>query len=173
MRVFISLELPEIVKKEIVKIQKIFSKDFSGKITSTKNLHLTLKFIGEISEETVEKIKEKLRKIKFNEFSAEIDSVGVFSEDFIRIFWVHLNGCSELQKAIDEELSDLFEKEKRFMSHITIARIKNCDKDEFLSKIKSFKVNPVKFIVKDFYLKNSVLKSDGPTYFTIEKFSAG
>jgi len=43
-----------------------------------------------------------------------------------RIAWIKVEGVGiwELQKRIDEALEDLFKKEERFMSHLTIARIK-------------------------------------------------
>jgi len=59
MRAFISLELPEEIKKEIVKIQNKLP-EFIGKKTEKQNLHLTLKFLGEVGEEELEKIKKKL-----------------------------------------------------------------------------------------------------------------
>ena len=64
MRVFISLNIPKEIKKEIKKIQNKLP-EFNGKITEENNLHLTLKFLGEISEQRVEEIRKKLRKINF------------------------------------------------------------------------------------------------------------
>ena len=154
MRTFISLDIPEEIKKEITKIQSQLL-EFIGKKTETENLHLTLKFLGEIDEKKIEKVKKRLREIKFEKFETEVDSIGVFSEKFIRIVWLHLSNCDELQKEIDEKLKDLFEKEKRFMSHLTIARVKNVkDKKIFLGK-----------------LKESVLSEKGPIYGTIEEYN--
>ena len=55
--------MSEEIKKEIKKIQDLLP-EFSGKKTELQNLHLTLKFLGEIKEKDVEGIKEKLREIK-------------------------------------------------------------------------------------------------------------
>ncbi len=171
MRTFISIDIPEEIKKEIMKIQDKLP-EFRGKKTETENLHLTLKFLGEIGEEELEKVKEKLREIKFNQFETEIDSMSVFSEKFIRIIWLHLSNGDELQKEIDEKLKDLFEKEKRFMNHLTIARVKNVkDKKIFLGKLKEIKIPKMKFVVDSFRLKKSVLEKQGPKYEIIEEYN--
>jgi 2'-5' RNA ligase len=47
MRAFISIEFPEEIKNELKKIQEQLP-EFKGKNTEPKNLHLTLKFLGEI-----------------------------------------------------------------------------------------------------------------------------
>ncbi len=170
MRTFISIDIPEKIRLEIIKIQSQLP-DFFGKKTEQENLHLTLKFLGEISEEKIEKIKEKLREIEFNKLDCEVNEIGVFSENFIRIVWLHLSNCEDLQKEIDEGLKNLFDKEKRFMSHLTIARVKNIkNKKEFLRKLKNIKIPKIKFRVDKFKLKKSILKSQGPEYETIEEY---
>lgn len=165
MRTFIAIEIPEKIKEEIVKIQNSLL-EFSGKKTEFENLHLTLKFLGEVDEKQLDLIKEKLRKIKLNSFEAEINSVGIFSD---RIIWIGIKNCDELQKEIDEKLSGLFEKEERFMGHLTIARIKKInDKKKFREEIKKIKMN---FVVKNFNLKKSKLTKNGPIYEDIEVYN--
>ncbi len=170
MRTFISIEIPTSIKKEIEKIQKHLP-EFNGKKIELKNLHLTLKFLGEISKEKVGQVKEKLIKVKFDSFKTEINSLGIFSEKFIRIIWLHLKNCEELQKEIDAKLEDLFEKENRFMSHLTIARVKKIkDKKRFLSELKKIKIKPIKFRISSFYLMESKLSEQGPKYSVIGKY---
>lgn len=171
MRTFISIEIPEEVKTKIVKIQNELP-EFSGKKTEKENLHLTLKFLGEINEGKLEEVKQKLKEIKFNSFETEIDSIGVFSEIFIRIIWLHLTNCESLQEVIDDKLMGLFESEKRFMSHLTIARVKSVgDKKKFLEDLKKMKIPSIKFKVDSFYLMKSELSEKGPRYDVIEKYS--
>ena len=88
-------------------------------------MHLTLKFLGEIDKEKVEEVKKKLRELKMQSFEAELGEVGIFSKRFIKIIWIKLENTEKLQKEIDEKLKEIFELEERFMSHITIARVKN------------------------------------------------
>jgi len=170
MRSFIAIEIPENIKKEIVKIQKQLP-EFRGKKTEVENLHLTLKFLGEVDEENIEQVKRKLKEIETKQFEAEIDSIGYFSEEFIRIVWLHIKNCDKLQKEIDSKLQSLCKEEKRFMSHLTIARVKSIkDRKKFLEEIGKIKILEMKFIVKNFYLKKSTLTEEKPIYENIEEY---
>jgi len=171
MRVFISINISEEIRKEIKKVQD-FLPEFFGKKTELQNLHLTLKFLGEVEEKTVEEVKEKLREIKIEKFKTEIDEIGVFSEDFIRIIWLHMEDCDNLQKQIDKVLKNLFKSERRFMSHLTIARIKGLkDKKGFLQDLKKIKIEKIKFKVDKFYLMKSELTAEGPRYSVLEEYN--
>ena len=171
MRCFISIDIPEEIKFGIKKIQDELP-EFFGKKTEQENLHLTLKFLGEIKEDKMHNVKEKLKEIRFNKFEAEIDSMGVFSEKFVKIIWLHLSNCDELQNEIDNKLKDLFDKEKRFMSHLTIARVKSLkDKNKFLKDLKEIKVPNINFKVDRFLLKQSILTPKGSKYKTLEIFT--
>ena len=139
MRAFIALEIPGKIREKLFEIAKsLYDKNlFSGKITEKENIHLTLKFLGEIDELQVGQIIERLREIKIKKFEAELKELGVFNENFIRIIWVHLANCDRLQNEIDEALKDLFEKERRFMGHVTIARVKSVkDKEKLFEELE-------------------------------------
>jgi RNA 2',3'-cyclic 3'-phosphodiesterase len=177
MRIFIAIDLSRECRNEIIRIQKIIREKtlFTGKLTEGENLHLTLKFLGEIDDGNIEEVKKRLSLIKFNEFFAETSEVGVFNKDFIKIIWIKLNGKGiwDLQKEIDEILKDLFVPEARFMSHITIARVKNVpNKKGFLEYLESIKPKKIRFIVKEFALKKSELAPEGPKYEDIEIFNS-
>ena len=169
-RIFIAIDIPENIKNEIVKVQKQIP-SFNGKLTEYENLHLTLKFLGEIDEETIDKIKEKLKEIKFKKFNTEIDEIGFFKKEHGAIIWLRLTNCDDLQKEVDKKLEGLFEKEKRFMSHLTIARVKSIkNKNQFFSEIEKIKVLPLNFEVNEFVLKESFLLEKGPSYEDIERY---
>jgi 2'-5' RNA ligase len=53
---------------------------FYGKFTEPENLHLTLKFLGEIQESKVHEIQKKLKEIKFKIFDASLGEIGFFSK---------------------------------------------------------------------------------------------
>jgi len=174
MRVFVSLELPLKIRREIKKIQGLIRKKtlLTGKFTEQENLHLTLKFFGEINESKVREVKERLRGVELKSFDVYLGEVGVFSESFIRIVWVKLNGAEGLQREIDARLEGLFKKEERFMSHITIARVKRVeDKKELIEYLKSIKFEKREFRVDKFYLMKSELFSEGPVYSEIGKYN--
>jgi len=96
--------------------------------------------------------------------------VGVFSQKFIKIIWVKVSDVP-LQPLVDNCLKDIFKLENRFMGHITIARVRSlADKKSFLQLINATTVNEVSFMVKDFYLKESILTPDGPIYKDIVRY---
>lgn len=176
-RCFIAIEISREAINYVEELQKLIKKQnlFYGKFVDPENLHLTLKFLGEIEENKVEEVKNKLKNIKFKEFEISLGEVGYFTERFLRIIWLKINGKElwALQKEVNETLKNYFNKEEKFMSHLTIARIKKVsDKKAFLSYIKNIKTKNIKFKINKFILKKSELKPEGPIYTDIEKYSA-
>ncbi len=171
MRTFISIDIPEEIKKEIIKIQEQLP-EFKGKLTERENLHITLKFLGEHEKKKIEEVKKKLEEIKYKEFDAILDKIGFFDNQDRGVIWVHITNCYGLQKEIDKRLEELFEKEKRFMSHLTIARTKYIEnKKRFLEGLNKIKISPLEFHVKEFFLKESIPLKQRHVYETIESYN--
>jgi 2'-5' RNA ligase len=176
MRCFIAIDLPDEIKKELAKAQKALPIE-DAKLTNVNPelLHLTLRFLGEISDFQVNKIKEILKKIKLNKFRAKLNSIGIFpNENFIRVVWVGLepnDKFNDLRNEIEKELEKAgFKKDERFESHVTLTRIKWLkDKKNFVEKIKKIKVKSLEFEVEDIKLKKSALSPKGPVYEDIFK----
>ena len=170
MRCFISIDLSVEATKEIERLQRIIKPHFIGKTTSNENLHLTLKFLGEIEDTTLDNVKKKLSTIEHQSFELTLNGLGVFSQQFIKMVWVKVSTVP-LQSLIDNYLKDIFEPEHRFMGHITIARVKKIeDKQSFLKLINVTTINKIIFTVREFYLKESILTNKGPIYKVIDKY---
>jgi RNA 2',3'-cyclic 3'-phosphodiesterase len=138
-------------------------------LTELENLHLTLKFLGEINEEKLVRVIERLNCIEMKKFEGNLDKIGTFNIGGVpRIVWVKIGGAGifELQKKVDSELEkEGFEIENKFMSHMTIARIKYVnDKDCFREYAGNIGLKKLKFDVKEFKLKKSELMMLGPVY---------
>ncbi len=175
MRCFIALRLPEGVRKKILGVQEVLegSGTFEGKMTEFENIHLTLKFLGEIDEVGVADVIGRLERIKWSSFETEVGEAGVFSKELLRIIWLKLNGVEELQKKVDNVLGEMFESEFRFMSHVTIVRVKMvADKEKLFKLLKEIKLEDVGFKVSSFYLMKSGLTSGGPKYEIIKEFKS-
>jgi RNA 2',3'-cyclic 3'-phosphodiesterase len=172
MRTFISIKFPPKILMHIKEIQEKLP-EFEGKKTELKNLHLTLKFLGDLSSEDIEKVKLRLAGIKFSKFESEIKECGFFDkEDGGGILWIGITNCENIQKEIDNALEGLHEKEKRFMGHLTIARIKNIpDRKKFNESMKNIEIKKMFFIADKFYLVESKLKKEGPEYKIIEEYN--
>lgn len=166
MRLFIAIGFNEL-KDYFIEVQELLPSD--ARLSLTKTFHLTLKFLGEVQPDKVEKIVNSLERIKFEKFPVHLDSIGIFpTENYIRVVWIGLkpeDKIIELQKQIDESLKQLFKKEKYFKAHITIARVKYPeDKKSFVEEIKKMNVENKKILVKNFRLVKSTLIRECPVY---------
>lgn len=175
-RAFIAITFNDEVIKEVARVQESVGKNlFTGKFTELENLHLTLKFLGEVDEGTLGKVGEILRKIQIKGFDAKLGDVGIFKQrGNPKIVWIKINGKGvwDLQKAIDKSLKGIFQLEERFMSHLTVARIKYVkDGKGFEEKIKSIHAKEIKFRVEGFKLIKSELDKIGPAYTVIEEYT--
>lgn len=172
MRAFIAIETPEEIDKVLKGVQKKF--EGQGKINFTKEpYHLTLKFLGEINENQIEKIKILLKDIKFKSFELELTELGVFpNENYIRVLWIGVKGgrVYELQQQIDAKLAEIFPKDTRFHAHITLGRVKFIKNKEKIKELLKTKVPSLKFEVEEFKLIKSELMPEGPIYKDVEVF---
>lgn len=177
MRAFIAINLPERIKSKIVGFENDLKKcDLAFRWVKPENLHLTLKFLGDISQEQVNKIKEAIAKVsgKFTAFKASVNGFGFFpNARRPRVFFISIDK-EELFKSIatelEEELETLgFKKEGKFKSHITLARIKNLRNIECLkTKIKNTQLDE-KFSINTITFHESILTKEGPIYGKIFK----
>ncbi|HOK55918.1 MAG TPA: RNA 2',3'-cyclic phosphodiesterase [bacterium] len=179
MRTFIGIDLPDDIKENLKEVVDRLKKIREAKPVKIENLHITLKFLGEVEEKDIEEIKKKLEICanKFKSFGVEIKGIGVFpSEKRIRVLWIGAEDEGYLKKLnneIEEEMSELgFEKEKEFVSHITVARFKSVPNLNFIREISEKYNNFLfgKFRVESFNLYESKLLPEGPIYKVVAKF---
>ncbi len=181
MRLFVACDLPEEIREKLAKVQEFLkSEDDKIKWVEKENLHLTLKFIGEVEEEKAEKIKAALSSVKFRPFLTSVAEFGIFPpRGKIRVVWMGLlpqDKIIDLHEMIDAALEKIgIEKDARFQAHITLGRVKYIeDKEGFsrkVSKIKErFESEPFK--IDRFYLKKSTLTPKGPIYEDLKEFAA-
>ena len=158
MRLFLSIEIPENIQKVLRERAEDLAEAglFEGKITELENIHLTLKFLGEVEEEKLPEIVERLKNLNIPQYNGIIGGLGVFDEKYIKIIWAKLLGIDELQKTIDYALEGLFQKEERFMSHITLARVKNVrEKRSLIDAVKNIRLENLEFPILGFTLMRS------------------
>ncbi len=185
-RCFIALEPPPEVKKELGRITKELvnktkSLDLKVKWVDEQNLHITLKFLGYIDEKDISKIDSTLREILRNkrEISCELHEMGFFPNDrFPRVIWVGVLSNNEVEtiaSEINNKLSEIgFSADKKFVSHITIGRVKfGREKRKLKDICSSMKIPPLRFKIREVTLMESVLTPAGPEYHTIKKYRLG
>lgn len=179
-RSFLAIELAEDLIPKILDIQKEFKKTNTNiKYVSSQNMHFTLKFFGNIDLDMIEDIGRAVeRTIKnYSSFDLNIKNCGCFpNKNVIKVLWLGLEDGSpikDLQKDLDNEFKKLgFKKERNFISHLTIGRVKSPkNKKEIrvtIEKLENIEIGQMK--VSRISLKKSTLTPQGPIYEDIKVF---
>jgi RNA 2',3'-cyclic 3'-phosphodiesterase len=181
-RAFIAVELPAEIQTEIKKIQNYLSVPGSRAVrwVSPLNIHLTLKFLGEIPDLSVRDITTSLasRLISVPPFIIAVAGLGAFPNLFRpRVLWVGVQQSQELnrlQSIIDDCLLTLkFPKEERaFHPHLTLGRVSDQAQTDEVIKVtnlmKESKIGALGEIRVDrVQLIRSDLRPAGPIYTSI------
>lgn len=173
-RLFIAIDLPEEVKQKLGNLRKELAFP-QAKWVKKENLHLTLKFLGQVEEEKIHLVSSGLKKAlkDFSCFALQTSELGAFPDPKrARVLWIDLEKGREetrnLFRLMDNQLLDLgFEKETReFEPHITLARFK---KPAPLLNLPSVGFSCY-FIAREVVLFESILKPEGPVYKPREVF---
>ncbi|KUH32608.1 2'-5' RNA ligase [Thermococcus celericrescens] len=180
MRAFIAIEVSDEVRDNLVKAQeRIGSKSAKIKFVERENFHVTLKFLGEIDEVTAEEVKKALAEIakKHRKHRVRVKGIGVFpNPNYVRVIWAGIEndeGIKAIAKDVEREMRRLgFKKDKDFVAHITIGRVKFVrDKLELAMALKDLANGDFgEFDVEAIELKKSTLTPKGPIYETVARF---
>ena len=174
LRTFLAIDVDEDLKAKMYRIIKEFKKiDANIKYVDLENLHLTLKFFGEIDSEGIDLLSSKIESVvsNFDEFTIKIKGCGAFpNTNRIKVIWLGIDD-DELIRQLHDELDKEFvklglDKDKRFSSHLTIGRMRNAKgKNKVKSTIEEFEdVEIGEMSVDRIILKKSTLTPQGPIY---------
>jgi len=180
LRSFIAVPCPDELKGPLIEIQNSI-KDFGKlKLVERENIHLTLRFLGNVDNTMIDRIINELKFISETEkFEISLKGLGAFPNlNHIRVIWVGVSQGDEtmkkIQKEIENKLSTLnFKIDNRFHSHFTIARVKSLREKEKMQKFIREKSSREfgNFCVKKIELMESKLSPRGPTYSILHKFN--
>ncbi|MEN6591769.1 MAG: RNA 2',3'-cyclic phosphodiesterase [Methanobacterium sp.] len=180
MRAFLAVDLDESLQDKVLEVQdKLNEANAAVKFVEKENLHFTCKFFGEISQDKRDKIIEIIKEkiTKYDSFPINIKKLGVFPHlGYIRVVWLGLEDSGNFSRILmdfDEEFAKLgYKKERSYIPHLTIGRVKGKkNKEALVAKIKELediKIGSMK--VDKLVLKKSELTSEGPIYTTAEEF---
>ncbi len=186
MRTFIAIELPQEIKDSLAQLQdKLKASGADIKWVEPQNIHLTLKFLGEINEDKLNKVISIMESVaeSTKPFDICICSVGAFPRiSSPRVIWVGLDKGDTESKAIAKSLEEKIQKlgipkEKRpFSSHITLGRTKsslNMVKlvRDLKPRINDFGIENLEFLVTKITLFKSTLTPKGPVYEALKQTS--
>lgn len=173
-RLFVALELPNTHKQRLLNLCHGVR---DARWISEENLHLTLRFIGEVEEPVAGDIISALHSVSAEAFPLTLDSVGHFKTGRrIRSLWAGIapnEALITLQERIDAALrrAGVPQDGRRFTPHITLARLKGGTPERIASWIESnaaFWAEP--FTVKHFTLFESYRTHSGSIYTPVETF---
>lgn len=179
MRAFIAIELPKDLKNALSQLQEQLRKTAADvKWVQPDNIHLTLKFLGEIDEKKLDKISLILDKIAISNkcFQISFSTLGAFPKmSSPRIIWVGIEKGDMETKKIACELEGEIEKigipkeNRPFSTHITIGRIKSALNQQMLTQELNqledyFTEKKLQFKAERITLFKSTLLPEGATY---------
>ncbi len=182
-RTFISIDLEDSqILTEIGSVTStLLSLGGDMKPVERDNIHLTLKFLGNVDPKIIANIKSALGTVKFSPFQMEIKGTGAFpSLGRMSVIWVGIGeGWTQVQQVYEQTESILsglgFKRESRsFSPHITIARVRSGKhRDEIAGLLRRLEEKSFgTFLADKVRLKQSVLSSPGPQYSTLFEASA-
>ena len=177
-RGFIAVDITAIQK--LIEFEKEIEETGANvKLVEPKNIHITLKFLGDIEEYLIDEIgkimKDAVKETK--PFNIQLKGTGVFpNTNYIKVIWIgieHGDPVGAIAYKIDEQLAKIgFKKERRgFSPHLTIARVRSAKNKEKLVQVIE-KYNDVEFAdlqIDLIELKKSDLTPKGPVYTTLKE----
>ena len=183
MRIFIAIPLPDNIQKQVSFLQDRLRKSKADiKWVNPDNIHITLKFLGDIDNKIIEIMTQNLRKkIKsYFSFDVFISNMGAFPSPLCpQIIWAGIHearcACVLLQKEVElcAEKSGIKKEIRAFFPHLTLGRVRSQKNKQELIRIleeeKDFSIT-TKIPVKKIVLFSSLLTRQGPIYSSLEEF---
>ena len=153
--------------------------DFS--LVKPQNIHITLRFLGDVTPSMVEKIDQEMQNVIFMPFDVEIKGVGAFPNvKYARVVWAGIQQGADELKAVFDQLEPRLRQlgfapdSKGFSPHLTIARVRSGrNKDALATCVNELVAYEFGKVHADcLRLKKSVLTPQGPIYSTLKETRA-
>jgi 2'-5' RNA ligase len=166
-RLFVALEIPETLRAMLARLQTGVP---GARWAAIEQMHLTLRFIGEVDGATANDIDDALASVRVPTLTMELAVVGEFGGKAPRALWAGVRANEallHLQRKIETALQrfGLQAERHKFTPHVTLARLKAASRGhvmDFLTDHALFASPP--FEMKHFVLFSSKLGSNGSIY---------
>lgn len=183
MRLFIALDIPEEVRERLQQYAdrvRVYAPD--ARWARTESLHVTLKFVGEVSDVKVQEIKTALGPVKAQAFEVDFKEVGFFpAPKSALVFWAGVNASAtlpQLASAVEESLEKIgIAREKRpFHAHLTLARAPEGGASRHCFRLLQERLSseaPPQFgtmTAREFFLYQSQIMRGGARYTKLQRF---
>jgi 2'-5' RNA ligase len=180
MRIFIALDIPAEIRgclAEYMERARSYAPD--ARWARVEGLHVTLKFVGEVSEELVEKMKSALVQVKAPSFQVKFEGVGFFpNAKSPRVFWAGVDGGEALPRlasAVNTALEklDIAKEEKTYHPHLTLARASTHPLRELAPLLNGPTAQFGTMTAREFFMYQSKPQRGGSKYTKLERFALG
>ena len=183
-RSFVAFDIDnELVVRRLSEVQGMLVNTGANlKLVKPQNIHVTMRFLGNITLHMVDLIHEEMKQISFTPFDIELKGLGAFpSLRYARVVWTGIRkGADELVNVFNQlepRLRKLGFKpdSKGFSPHLTIARVRTGrHKAELVKCVEELADYEFGVIKADcLRLKKSVLTPKGPIYTTLREVCGG
>lgn len=180
MRTFVAIELPKDLRRRIQELLEVLKPATSSvRWARSEGIHLTLKFIGEVSAEQVEQVKTNLASVPMpSPIPIAIRGAGYFpNERSPRVIWLGIEAAKELAELaaqVEQSLHRMgIPKEDRpFSPHLTLGRLRKPDKIPAIKALLRQR-EPLEigsFVAQEFFLYESKLSPQGSQYLKVARF---
>lgn len=182
-RAFVGFFANKTIHEVSERLRKEVGYGITGKWVEPQNLHITLQFLGDITEkQAIDVIKNLQELAKRNiPFKLTYKGLGVFPDiKRARVLWIGVSRGSEKLKNLAKSVERMNAKvgippsSKSFVPHLTICRIKRYDRKvltHLLNKYRTIEFGEEE--VKSIALISSTLTAVGPIYTVVEEFHLG
>ena len=169
-RLFTAIEVPADLKRKISALPNI-KLDFKSR-SHPDDLHITLKFLGDVDAVMLPVIEEALEEMKkTKKFGMEVSGLGLFSKKDKKVLYAavpSVRQISLLAEQIAQKLaaSGFTLEQKPYIPHVTIARLNDDRKFEEYKKQNERSIH-AQWNVNAFHLMRSAVKEDGEKRYTV------
>ena len=180
-RCFLAFDIEnEVVLNRLANAQRLLLETGAEvKLVEPQNIHITIRFLGNITLATAENIFKEMNKIQFAQFRVQIKGVGAFpNPSYAKVIWAGITEGAVQLKSIFSQLEPRLRglgftpDSKGFSPHLTIARIRSgrnkAQLAQFISKNANYEFGTIN--AKCLRLKKSDLTSKGPVYSTLKEY---
>ncbi len=181
MRAFVAILLDDATRAALARLPRPAPpRGVQVRWVAERNLHLTLKFLGEVEEERIPAVAAALRaaSVQAKPFTMEVAGTGAFPERGApRVLWAGCDGGTALvalAAAVEQGLERIgFERERRpFSAHVTLARVTGRAPGPLLPPERRDRAFG-QVQVRSLSLMRSTLRTAGAVYEEVERCALG
>lgn len=183
MRLFVAIDVPGDIRKRLHEFMKQLNFPESRiKLVGPENLHFTVKFLGEVGEDKLHDIENRINLVVkgFLPFDISVEKTGFFGKpDHIKTVWTDVvtghETITDLMREMNSSLKHFMWESREPVPHLTLGRVKDSsDTSRLHEKLReTIGMKFGEFRVSDVKLKSSRLTPEGSIYSDVKAFSLG